>query len=179
MARRPTAKRYALAAFQIARESGQLESWAKDLGAAQQALQNPALRAYLELPKIRIEHKIETLRTALAGVNPLALNLMSLLTSRASVGLLPRIVDEYQRLMDAHLNRERAEVATAIPLEQEQSNRFTQQLRQFLGKDVILTSRVDPEVLGGLVARVGDRIIDGSARGRLMALRKSLSEARG
>ena len=52
-------------------------------------------------------------------------------------------------------------------------------LSQLLGKEVILTSRVDPEVLGGLVARVGDRIIDGSARGRLLALRKSLTEVRG
>ncbi|MFH1140465.1 MAG: F0F1 ATP synthase subunit delta [Chloroflexota bacterium] len=179
MPRRPTAKRYALAAFQIARDSGQLESWAQDLGAAQQAIQDLTLRAYLELPKISIEHKIETLRTALSGANPLALNLVALLTSRRSLGILPRIVDEYQRLMDAHLNRERAEVATAIPLEQEQSDRLTQQLRQFLGKEVILTSRVDPEVLGGLVARMGDRIIDGSARGRLLALRKSLAEARG
>jgi len=178
MPRRPTAKRYALAAFQIARESGQLESWARDIETAQQAIQDPSLRAYLELPKISIEHKIETLRTALGGVNPLALNLMALLTSRGSLGLLPRIVDEYQRLMDTHLNRERAEVVTAIPLEREQSDRLAQQLRQLLGKEVILTSLVNPEVLGGVVARVGDRIIDGSTRGRLMALRKSLTEVR-
>ncbi len=178
MPRRPTAKRYALAAFQIARESGQLESWARDIETAQQAIQDPSLRAYLELPKVTIERKTDSLRTALPGANPLLLNLMALLTSRRSLGLLPRIVSEYQRLMDAHLNRERAEVATAIPLEREQSDRLAQQLRQLLGKEVILTSRVDPEVLGGLVARVGDRMIDGSARGRLMALRKSLAEVR-
>ncbi|MSQ22022.1 MAG: F0F1 ATP synthase subunit delta [Dehalococcoidia bacterium] len=179
MARHPTAKRYALAAFQIARESGHLESWAKDLGAAQQAIQDPTLRAYLELPKVTIERKLDSLRTALPDANPLLLNLMALLTTRRSLGLLPRIVDEYESLMDAHLNRERAEVAAAIPLERQQRERLTQQLRQLLGKEVILTSRVDAEVLGGLVARVGDRMIDGSARGRLLALRKSLAEVRG
>lgn len=179
MARRPTAKRYALAAFQIARESVQLESWAQDLQTAQQAIQAPTLRVFLELPKVSIERKMESLREVLGGANPFLLNLMALLTSRLSLGLLPRIADEYQRLLDAHLNRERAEVATAIPLERQQGERLTQQLRQLLGKEVILTSRVDAEVLGGLVARVGDRIIDGSARGRLMALRKSLAEVRG
>ncbi len=179
MPRAPTANRYARAAFEIARDSGQLESWEKDLQEAQQALQDPTLRAFLELPKVTIERKAESLRTALPGANPLALNLMALLTSRRSLGLLTRIVAEYERLMDAHLNRERAEVATAVPLEREQEEKLTQQLRQLLGKDVILTSRMDSEILGGLVARVGDRMIDGSARGRLMALRKSLAEMRG
>ena len=178
MPRRPTAKRYAQAVFEIARDSGQLERWTRDLQTAQQALQDASLRAYLELPKLSIQRKMESVRTALGGANPLALNLMALLTSRGSLGLLPGIVDEYQRLVDVHLNRERAEVATAIPLEQELGDRLTQQLRQLLGKEVILTSRVDAEVLGGLVTRVGDRIIDGSVRGRLMALRKSLTEAR-
>ena len=179
MPRRPTAKRYALAAFEIARDSGQIEGWARDLQTAREALQDETLRAYLELPKVTVERKTEGLRNALGGVNPLVVNLLALLTSRRSLGLLPRIVDGYQRLMDAHLNRERAEVATAVPLEREQGERLTQQLSQLLGKEVILTSRVDPEVLGGLVARVGDKIIDGSARGRLLALRKSLTEVRG
>ena len=179
MPRAPTANRYARAAFEIARDSAQLESWTKDLQEAQQTLQDSSLRAFLELPKVTIERKMESLRTALPNANPLALNLMALLTSRGSLGLLPRIVDEYQRLMDTHLNRERAEVATAVPLEREQGEQLTQLLRQLLGKEVILTSRVDPEVLGGLVARVGDRMIDGSARGRLLALRKSMAEMMG
>lgn len=179
MARRPTAKRYALAAFEIARDSGQIESWARDIQMARVALQDGALRAYLEVPKITVGRKTEGLRAALGNVNPLVVNLLALLTSRGSLGLLPAIVDEYQTLMDAHFNREQAVVVTAVPLEQQQGERLSQQLARLLGKEVVLTARLDPEVLGGLVVRVGDRIIDGSARGRLMALRKSLTDVRG
>jgi F-type H+-transporting ATPase subunit delta len=78
--------------------------------------------------------------------------------------------------MDAHLGRERAEVVTAHPLDYQQMERLGRWLGQLLGKEVVLTSREDPDVLGGLVVRVGDRIIDGSTKGRLEAMRKDLAE---
>lgn len=177
MPRRPTAKRYAIAAFGIARESAQLEKWATDLRQAQETLQDEAVLAYLELPKVALERKMEGLQAALDGVHPMVLNLLVLLTSRSSLQLLPAIVAEYQRLMDDHYNRERAEVVTAIPLEAPQRERVTRRLSQLLEKEVVLTTRVNPGVLGGMVARVGDRMIDASLRGRLLALRKSLGEA--
>ena len=177
MARVPTAKRYAQAAFEIARETGQIDRWAEDLDVAQQTLQDATLRAYLEIPKVAFDRKMGVLRDSLDSLQPLVLNLVALLTSRNALGLLPRIALEYQRLADAHLKRQRAEVVTAVPLEEDQRERVGQQLAQLVDTEVVLTTRVDPEVLGGLVARVGDKMIDGSMRGRLMALRKSLAEA--
>ncbi len=179
MPRRPTARRYASAAFDIARDSGQIEKWADDLKTARDALQDAALRAYLELPKVSLERKTGSLRSVLGNLNPEVLNLLGLLTSRNSLGLFPALVDEYQRLTDLHYNRVRAEVTAAIPLERQQEEQVRLHLEQLLGKQVIVTTRVNPAVVGGIVARVGDRIIDGSLRGRLLALRRSLTEAPG
>ena len=108
------------------------------------------------------------------GIHPLTFKLIGLLTSRNGLGVLPGIVAEYERLLDLDLGRERAEVVTAVPLSKQQQNIVAQQLGQLLGKDVILASRVDDAVIGGIVTRVGDRIIDTSTRGKLAALRRSL-----
>ena len=179
MPRGAKARRYAQASFDIALEEGLLEGWLEGLQLARETLQDETLRAYLEVPKVALEQKVQVLRNALGNLHLMTLNLVALLTSRNALVLLPAIVAEYQRLVDAHLNRERAEVVTAVSLEDSQRDRFSQQLAQLLGKEVVLTTRIDAAVLGGLVARVGDRIIDGSTRGRLMALRNSLAEVPG
>lgn len=176
MAGAPKARRYARAAFDIAVEEDRLEGWLQDMQRAQEILEDDTLRTYLDLPKVTLARKVEVLRETLSSLNPLAQNLIGLLVSRGAVGLLPQIAAEYQRLMDAHLGRERAEVITAHPLEDQQKERLGRWLGQLLGKEVIVTSREDPEVLGGLVVRVGDRIIDGSTKGRLEAMRKDLAD---
>ena len=174
MARLTTAKRYAQAAFAIAREEGRIEAWLEDLRRAQEALSDESLRSYLDLAKIGLERKLELLRKVLEGIHPLTFNLIGLLASRGGLGVLPGIVTEYERLLDIHLGRERAEVVTAVPLSEQQQDQAARQLGQLLGKEVTLASRVDDAVIGGIVTRVGDRIIDTSTRGRLAALRRSL-----
>ena len=179
MPRGPTAKRYAQAAFDIAWEAGQTEGWLEDIRLSWEALQDEALRVYLEAPQAPLDQKVEVLRKAMSSLHPMVVNLIALLTSRNALRLLPGIVAEYQQLVDAHLSRQRADVITAVPMEDQQQERLGRQLTLLLGKEVILTTSVDPEVLGGLVARIGDRIIDGSTRGKLVELRKSLAEVPG
>jgi F-type H+-transporting ATPase subunit delta len=176
MAGAPKARRYARAAFDIAVGEDRLEGWLQDILRAQEALEDDTLRTYLELRKVVLTSKVDVIRETLSGISPLVQNLIGLLVSRDAVGLLPQIAEEYQRLMDAHLGRERAEVITAHPLEDQQRERLGRWLGRLLGKEVVLTSREDPEVLGGLVVRVGDSIIDGSTKGRLEAMRKDLAE---
>ena len=179
MPRAPKAKRYAQAAFDIAQENGRIDEWLNDLQLAQEALRDEALLAYLAVPKVALDHKVGILHRALGDLDPLVLNLVAILTSRTALALLSQIVTEYRRLVDVHLNRQGAEVVTAVPLEDEQRGRLNRRLERLLGKEVVLTTRVDPEVLGGLVARLDDRIVDGSTRGRLTAMRKRLAEVPG
>ena len=174
MSRAPTAKRYAQAVFQIAQERNEIDQWADELQASLAVVEDATLRTYLSLPKVRIADKLKAIRESLGSVNPLVRNLVGLLASRNAIELYPRVVAEYERLVDGHLNRERAVVVTAVPLDSQQEERLRQQLSKLLDKEVILSTQVEPEILGGMVARVGDRIIDGSTRGRLVDLRKSL-----
>ncbi len=179
MARVPTPRRYAQAVFQMAEERGETDQWLDGLRAALVVAEEEALRTYLELPKVGIAERLRVIQEILVDVNPLVQSLIGLLVSRNSLGLYTRIVEEYERLLDAHYNRERATVTTAVSLDDQQQQRVREQLTKLLSKEVVLTTQVEPQVLGGLVARVGDRIIDGSTRGRLLGLRTSLVRSLG
>ena len=110
------------------------------------------------------------------SVGPLALNLASMLASRDLAHLVPGVLDEYQRLLDAHRGIERAEVVAAVPLDSDQRGKVVELLQGIAGKEIRLKLDVEPQILGGLIARVGDRLIDGSIRTRLEEMRRGIAE---
>ena len=165
--------------FEIASESNELERWLDDLTQLADSITNDEFRQTLAAPRISMAQKEALIRESLgSSVGPLALNLMALLTSRGQVGMLPGIADRFQEMLDAHQGVERAEVVSAVSLTGEQQQQVTQMLNELSGKDVRLTTRVDPEILGGLVIRVGDKVMDGSARTRLQNMRRELAQRR-
>jgi F-type H+-transporting ATPase subunit delta len=172
---RVSGKRYAQAVFEIALESDELDGWLDDLGVLVREVGSKEFADFIDAPQVSIERKTELARGALGDtIGPLAVNLLLVLASRGIASLLPGVVEEYQHLLDAHRGVERAEVVTAVQLEQEHLNDIASLLRGIAGKDVTLTDSVEPEILGGLIARIGDRVIDGSTRTRLQQMRKSL-----
>ena len=174
-----SARRYAQAVFEIASESNELERWLDDLTQLADSITNDEFRQTLAAPRISMAQKEALIRESMgSSVGPLALNLMALLTSRGQVGMLPGIADRFQEMLDAHQGVERAEVVSAVSLTGEQQQQVTQMLNELSGKDVRLTTRVDPEILGGLVIRVGDKVMDGSARTRLQNMRRELAQRR-
>ena len=106
------------------------------------------------------------------------MNLICLLASRGQVYVLPAIADRFQEMLDAHQGVERAEVVSAVSLTDAQREQVTKMLNDLSGQDVRLTTRIDPEILGGLVIRIGDRVMDGSARSRLQNMRRELAQRR-
>ena len=106
----------------------------------------------------------------------LALNLLSLLAIRNLCHVVPGILDQYGRLVDQHGGIERAEVISAVPLDDGQLSKVTKIVEELVGKSVGLTSRVQAEILGGLIVRVSDRVIDGSVRAALREMRRSVGE---
>ena len=177
MPRRPSSKRYALAIFQLAVESGEIERWQGDLQALDEALQEREFASFLGMPKIRLDQKMSVIREAFPDLNPLAHSLLGLLIARGVVDTLPSIREQYGNLLDQQRGLERASVVSAVPLADEQRERLAQSLRELMDKEIELTASVDPDIVAGLVVRVGDRLIDGSARTKLQNLRKSLAEA--
>ena len=179
MPRSASARRYAQAVFQIADENDELESWLDDLTVLSVAVQDAELSAFLDAPQLSPSQKIAVLQSSLSDtIGPLALNLVSLLASRNLAGLMPGIVEQYQRLLDEHNGIERAEVVSAVPLDDAQRLSVEVLLREMVGKEIRLTSRVDPQIIGGIVARVGDHVIDGSTATRLESMRRELIERR-
>jgi F-type H+-transporting ATPase subunit delta len=179
MPRAASARRYAQAVFELALENRELEKWFDDLTLLSDSVSNQEFLDFLSQPRVTNEEKIRVVRDALGdSVGPLALNLMSLLATKNIAHILPGITDQYQELLDAQQGIERAEAVTAIPLDDDEQRRVTEMLSAMSGRDVRLTTRVDAEILGGMIIRIDDRVMDGSTRSRLQAMRRELAERR-
>jgi F-type H+-transporting ATPase subunit delta len=84
------------------------------------------------------------------------------------------IAAEYQRLLDSSRGIEQAEVTTAVPLDENDMTKLTERLGAVVGKEVVVKAEVDPEILGGIIARIGGKLLDGSTRSKLAALKREL-----
>ena len=175
MARRVYAKRYSQAVFNIALETNQLDRWQSDLRKIAILAEDATLIAWLESPKFHFDDKARLLSERLGDINPLALNLVYLLVTRGGLSMLGDIADEYQRLLDSYRGIERAEVTTAVPLDDEDKQKLGERLGAVVGKKVVLKPKVDSSLIGGIIARIGDKLLDGSTRSKLVALKRELA----
>jgi F-type H+-transporting ATPase subunit delta len=177
VAKGSSSKWHAQAVFEIALENNELERWQSDLKIMGERLADPRLTSLLENPKVPFSEKKQVLETVLAGIGPLAMNLAFLLVAKNRLGMLADIIVEYGHLVDAHQGREHAEVTTAVSLEEREKQMIDTKLGEALQKEVVVSTRVDPEIVGGMVVRIGDQLIDGSIHARLQSLKRSLIEA--
>ncbi|MBI4287268.1 MAG: ATP synthase F1 subunit delta [Chloroflexi bacterium] len=168
------ARRHAQAIFQIALQQNTLEVWRADLKRLAEALTDEVARHFWDNPRVRLDKKIVALKSVLEGVSPLVLNLAGLLMARGRLGIVNDLVDEYGRMVDAHHGILHADVTTAVALDEASQQKLVQGLGEALGKKVTVKASVDPAILGGMIARVGDRVIDGSIKTRLENLRRGL-----
>jgi F-type H+-transporting ATPase subunit delta len=174
MARRDYAKRYSQAIFEIALERKELDKWQADLSKIASLGDDATIVAWFESPKFPFDAKAKLLSERLGDINPLALNLAYLLIARGRLSMAGDIADEYQRLLDSYNGIERAEVTTAVPLDDEDETRLAERLSAVIGKKVVLKPQVDSSLLGGFIARIGYRLLDGSTSSRLAALKRTL-----
>jgi len=177
MANSTYARRYSQAVFRIALEGKELNRWQSDLRKIAGLVKDEALFTLLENPEVSFDNKAKVLSERLGDINPQALKLVSLLVSKGRLGMISDIADEYQRLVDNYHGIEGAEVAevtTAIPLDDEDKLRLAQRLTSLLGKPIVLKPKVEPSLIGGIIIRVGDKLIDGSISSKLQALKRGL-----
>jgi F-type H+-transporting ATPase subunit delta len=177
MARKVYTRRYAQAVFEIALETKELDRWQSDLRRIASLAEDDTLIAFLESPKIQFEDKARLLSEQLNGINPLALNLVYLLATRGRLRSLGDIANDYQQLLDSYRGIEMAEVVTATALDEKDKQRLAEHLSAIVGKKVALKTEVEPRLIGGVIAKIGGKLLDGSTRSKLETLRKELVRA--
>jgi len=177
MARRVYARRYSQAVFEIALERKELDRWQSDLRKIASLGEDATFLAFLESPKFHFDDKARLLSERLGDMNPLALNLVYLLVARGRLSMIGDIADGFERLLDSYRGIEQAEITTAIPLDDEDKRRLGEHLGAIVGKKVVLKSEVDSGLIGGIVARIGGKLLDGSTRSKLAALKRELMKA--
>ena len=172
-----SARRYAQAVFGIALEGDDLDAWMDDLTLLADSLRDGDLSGFLDAPQVPAERKVDVVRTTLGdSAGPMAVNLLCLLATRGITSITPEVADQYQQMLDEHRGIQRAEVVSAVPLNEAQRRRVTDMLSGVVGGDVRVDVRVDPAIGGGLTARVGDRLLDGSTRTKIEEMRRELVE---
>jgi F-type H+-transporting ATPase subunit delta len=176
MARRDTAaRRYAEAAFEVGLRDGTVEAWRAELDAAAGLIGNEGLARVLANPAIPLEERLQVAEATFGKiVGTPTLNLIKLMIRRGRIEELPRIAADFRRLDNARQGITIATATSAKELDPDEVKALTKRMEQFTGGRVELDVKVDPSLLGGLVVQVGDRLIDGSVRGRLERLRQQL-----
>lgn len=169
-------RRYAQAIFDLAREENKLEQWSNDLTALSQVFSQPQARVFLENPKTARDKKLQFVQTVVGKrVSPQALKLAQMLVQRDRFTYATSILEAYTSMWNRLRGIEVAHVTTAIPVDAAEAKQIQTRLAALTGKQITLDLKVDPDIIGGMVAQVGDTLLDGSIRTRLQNLRKQLA----
>ena len=164
---------YAGALFGVARSEGNLAEVEDELFRFARTLESSdELRTTLTDAALPVSRRQQIVEDLLGGrANPITTSLLSMVVGTGRSRDLPAIVDELVRISAAEGNKEVAEVRSAVALSDDQKARLADALGQATGKQVEVKVIIDPTVLGGLVAQVGDTVIDGSVKTKLQQLK--------
>jgi F-type H+-transporting ATPase subunit delta len=172
-----SARRYATAAFTVAGQSGDYDAWLRTLSEVARIVQMPSARTIFASPAVPASQKSAALDRLVPDASPTARNFLHILVDRERLYEAPDIAEALRDLINEQRGIITADVTTAVPLDGELERVIAQRLAEHLGRtsdQVTIRSRVDPTIIGGVVARVGDQVIDDSVRGRLERLRRTL-----
>jgi F-type H+-transporting ATPase subunit delta len=167
------AGRYAMALFELARDEKALEKVGESLDALKRALvESDDFRQLTASPLVSREEALRTIAaTAEAmGLDPITRNFLGVLAQNRRLSQLGAIIRAFNMLASQHRGETMAEVTSAHPLDQEQIDAIKQNLRARTGRDINVELNVDPDILGGLVVKIGSQMIDGSIRTKLNTL---------
>jgi len=169
---------YARALFEVAKEHDKLDLVREQLGQFADALnENGDLRVFFFSPYFSTEEKKDGLHRSLEGADPTIVNFLETLLERHRMPVIFRIRDAYERLWDQENQTLPVEVTSAVDLDDATVKSIGERIGEQTGQRVELTSTVDPSILGGIVLRVGNSILDASIKHRLDQLRKHVAQA--
>ena len=171
------AKRYAKALLTLGRQDGNYEQYGGEL--------NQFVTLWEEAPEfadaasnpLYAKESRQVICSAVVdqmGLSPVFKSLLTLMVEKNRLGIIPEVRSFYRKLLDEMSNIRRANVASAIPLSEEAVEAIKGSLEKATGGSVVVETEVDPELIGGVVARVGDLVLDGSVRSQLASIKENL-----
>ena len=173
-------ERYALALFDLAKDEGMIAVVEKDLKDLKAMLAgSPDLRTLIGSPKFCAEDKGKGLAAVAvkAKLNATTQKFLGLLAANGRAGILASVITGFEKLSAIHRGAISAEVTSAVALTAAQNKAIAAALRQALGKDPEIETRVDPSILGGIKVKVGSRLYDASLKSKLDQLKFALKRA--
>jgi F-type H+-transporting ATPase subunit delta len=173
------ARSYASALFELGQKTGEAEAFGRSLIRMAGLIESDRrIRDFLRSPKIEASAKKRVLAEALgSSVSPLFVNFLKVMIDKRRQNIVPQVASEYAVMLDEHMGRLNAQVTLAREPDEREEEDIAARLTELLGRSVVPHIRVDPNILGGIVVRYGDRVMDGSLRRRLLGLRKSMLAA--
>jgi F-type H+-transporting ATPase subunit delta len=170
------ARNYAEALLALARKAGDLQAWGRLIDDVASVVErDDRLRRFLEAPQISADAKNAVLAKAYEDRAPrLFLRYLQRLVMNRRQMLIAEIANEYRDLVDEAEGRVHAQVTVAKPVDEAERAAIARQLSHTMGKPVVPQVRVNPNIMGGIIVRIGDRVMDGSVRKRLGILRSRM-----
>jgi F-type H+-transporting ATPase subunit delta len=172
-------RRYARALYELTEEAGSLEATGEDLGRAVAAFEDPRLRTLCMSPALARGVRVRNTREVIAalGLSPMVGNLIGLLAGRDRLGILADVARWYETMLDDALGRVRVTIRSAAPLGPGQKDEVTELARRLTGRrEVVTTTEVAPELIGGVVLDIDGTVYDGSLKAQLGRLSKEMAE---
>ncbi|MGF1621653.1 MAG: F0F1 ATP synthase subunit delta [Rhodomicrobiaceae bacterium] len=173
------AGRYATALFELARDENKLDDMAESLAALEAMLnESKDFARLVDSPVFSSAEQSDALDaiSKKAGIQDLTANFLQLLARNRRLFLLRGVIRGFRKLLAEHRNQMTADVVSAIALSDEQTDELKATLKAKTGKDVLLDMRVDPSLLGGLIVKIGSRMVDSSVRTKLNNLKIAMKE---
>ncbi|MCO7229935.1 F0F1 ATP synthase subunit delta [Halomonas sp. CnH100-B] len=169
------ARPYAKAAFEYARDHEALDSWSKALGFLSAAVANSDVRRLLGSPKLENDKKVALLSDMLPEQSTDVSRFLDTLADQGRLMALPFIAEQFEHLRADHEQRVEVLVTSAYELDNQQQTKLANALKKRLNREISITTQVDKALIGGVILRAGDTVIDGSVRGRLNRLSEALT----
>lgn len=172
---RATAQRFVQAIVELAREEHSFDAWQHDLGELRVATSDEQVQTFLGNPNISASDKVTTLESVLGDLRPESKNLLRMLVERRQTDQLPEIANLFDEAVLTERGITLADVTTADALNENGQAAIADMLRQMTGTDVHVRAHMDPGIIGGIIVRMGDELIDGSVINQLRRLRARLA----
>ncbi|PMR74722.1 F0F1 ATP synthase subunit delta [Billgrantia endophytica] len=170
------ARPYAKAAFDYARDNEALESWSDMLAKLGQVVAERDAQKLIASPKLAADRKVDlVIELADISVDDAVRRFLETLGEKGRLTALGAIAEQFERLRADHEQRVDVTVVSAFALDDKQQNKLAGALKKRLNREISITTQVDPKLLGGVILRAGDTVIDGSVRGRLNRLSEALT----